>query len=276
MFMKDQQKTCPKAEVIWVGVWYNNSKVVQECCKFVSKGERNGMEGVSPLFQIKVSCICCGHMFMTSRVRPSFKKSAGTETDFNILYKVTNPEYYVVRVCPQCGFATTESFSDKLTTAQREEFENRVRINWVVRDYGGERTWEDALQSYKLALLCAQIKEEKVRLISGLLHHIAWLYREKKDVEQERRFLQFALDSYIQVYETEKEINNARLMYLIGELNRRLNNYHEAVRWFSRVINDKSIMDSAMIRASREQWVVTREDMLNARMELPEEMQNGK
>ncbi|MNC40508.1 hypothetical protein D3C75_892220 [compost metagenome] len=151
-----------------------------------------------------------------------------------------------------------------------------MRINWVERDYGGERSWEDALQSYKLALLCAQIKEEKVRLISGLLHHIAWLYREKKDVEQERRFLQFALDSYIQVYETEKEVNNARLMYLIGELNRRLSNYHEAVRWFSRVINDKSIMDSAMIRASREQWVVTREDMLNARMELPEEMQGGK
>lgn len=234
------------------------------------------MEGVSPLFQVKVSCISCGAVFLTSRVRPSFKKSAGTESDFNILYKDINPEYYVVRVCPQCGFATTESFSSKLSPAHREEFEKRVRINWVERDFGGERSWEDALQAYKLALLCAQMKEEKVRLVSGLLHHIAWLYREKKDYDQEKRFLQFALESYIQVYETEKEVNNARLMYLIGELNRRVGNYQEAVRWFSRVINDKSIMDSAMIRASREQWVATREDMLSARMELPEEMQNGK
>lgn len=43
-------------------------------------------------------------------------------------------------------------------------------------------------------------------------------------------------------------------MYMIGELNRRLGEYNEAIRWFSLVVQDKKIMDSAMIRASREQW----------------------
>lgn len=235
------------------------------------------MSEVEPLYQVKVTCINCQYEFQTSRVRPSFKKSKGTDSDFYVNYKETNPEYYVVRVCPFCGFSTTENFSDKLTSAQKSEFELRVRINWTFKDYGGERTWAEALQTYKLALLSAQIKEEKDRLVAGLLHHIAWLYREKGDTEQERRFLQFALDSYIKVYETEgTDINNARLMYLIGELNRRLGNYHEAVKWFSRVINDKKIMDSAMIRACREQWVKTREDMLAAQMELPEEMKNSK
>lgn len=232
------------------------------------------MNGVEPLFKIKVTCLCCEKEFETSRVRPSFKKASGTDTDFNVRYKLTNPDYYVVRVCPDCGFSATENFTDKLSSEQRGEFELRVRTNWIQKDFGGERSWEEALHTYKLALLCAQIKGEKDRVVSGILHHIAWLYREKGEWEQERRFLGFALESYIRVYENESsaDVNNARLMYLMGELHRRLGNFHEAVRWFSRVINDKRIMDSAMIRASREQWALTREDMLAARMELPEEM----
>jgi hypothetical protein len=50
-------------------------------------------------------------------------------------------------------------------------------------------------------------------------------------------------------------------MYLIGELNRRIGDFTTAVRWFSRVINDQRIVDAAMIRASREQWAILREQM---------------
>jgi uncharacterized protein len=62
------------------------------------------------------------------------------------------------------------------------------------------------------------------------------------------------------------------LMFLIGELNKRLERYHEAVRWFSRVVNDKRIMDGAMIRASREQWHALREEMKAKGMEVTEEL----
>ena len=142
-----------------------------------------------------------------------------------------------------------------------------------MRDYGGERSWEEALQTYKLALICGQIKEEKPRVLAGILHHIAWMYRIKGDKEQENKFLSFALDAYISVYETEQaDVNNARLMYMLGELSRRLKKYSDAVKWFSKVINDKRIMDAAMIKACREQWAVTREDMLADQLELPEEM----
>lgn len=192
-------------------------------------------------------------------------------------YKEVNPDYYVVRVCPYCGFSSTENFSNRMTPRQKSAYYDKLGRNWTPRDYGGERDWDAAMQTYKLGLLCAQVKEEKDRIIAGLLHHIAWLYRIKGQKEQEDRFLQHALDAYIRVFETEgADQNNARLMYLIGELHRRLKQYHEAVRWFGRVIHDKTIMDAAMIRACREQWVATREDMLRDRLELPEEMRNEK
>jgi uncharacterized protein (DUF2225 family) len=217
---------------------------------------------MNPLYLIKVNCIHCKISFQTSRVRPSQKKGTTRDSDFCIHYKDINPDFYVVRVCPFCGFAFSENFSNNMTERQQKNFVEKVSDQWKQHDYGGERTWDDAMKTYKLALICAQIKEEKDRIIAGLLQHIAWLYRYKNDKEQENRFLKFSLDAYIKVYELEGvDLNNARLMYLIGELHRRLKNYTEAVKWFTKVINDKKIMDAGMIRACREQWAVVREDM---------------
>lgn len=231
---------------------------------------------VEPLYEISVTCTFCTNTFKTMKVRPSFKKTTKSDTDFCLHYKDINPDYYVVRICPFCGYAHSENFSDKWTSAQREVFYEKVSQNWSMRDFCKERNWDDALQSYKLALLSAQIKNEKSRVVAGLLHHLAWLYRIKGDWEQEERFLTFALEAYVSVFETEgMDLNNARLMYLMGELNRRLKRFPDAVKWFSRIINDRKIMDAGMIRASREQWITTREDMLAMRLELPDEMKQA-
>ncbi len=228
---------------------------------------------VEPLFQVTVDCLCCEQSFQTSRVRPSFKKPYKRDTDFCAYYREVNPEYYVVRVCPYCGFATTENFTYVMTEQQKQAVYRKISAFWTFRDFGGERTWKEAMLTYKLALICAQNKNESERVISGILHHIAWLYRYENNEEQENRFLTYALESYIRVFEIEgAELNNARLMYLIGEINRRLKQYNEAVKWFARVVNDKKIMDAGMIRACREQWQETREIMKAEKMELPEEL----
>lgn len=74
--------------------------------------------------------------------------------------------------------------------------------------------------------------------------------------------MRYSLAEYVKVYEKDGIAgNDARLMYLIGELNRRIGEFSVAVMWFSRLINDQKIMDAAMIRAAREQWVVLREQM---------------
>ena len=139
------------------------------------------------------------------------------------------------------------------------------------QDYSGTRTLEQALATYKLGLLCAQVIQEKDRVVAGLLHHIAWLYRYKED--HAHMFLEFSLEAYVKVFEREGTGGNeAKLLYLLGELNRRVGKFHEAVQWFGRVIHDKRITDAAMIRASREQWALLREQMISGKVELPAEM----
>jgi len=229
-------------------------------------------QNVEPLYKVNVTCPMCENEFQTSRVRTSFRKPVDKDSDFCGRYRGANPDYYVVRVCPYCGFSTTENFESKLTPRIREQIKGRISANWNMRDFSGERDWNTALQTYKLALVCAQLAEEKPRIIAGILHHIAWLYREKGDQEQEEKFLRYALEAYIEVFETEKlNVNDARLMYIIGELHRRLKEYNEAVKWFSRVVNDKRIMDAGMIKASRDQWALVREEMLAQQGEMPEE-----
>ncbi|MFD0717417.1 DUF2225 domain-containing protein [Paenibacillus sp. GCM10027626] len=220
---------------------------------------------MEPLYQTVMTCVCCEKAFQTSRIRPSFKRVAGRDSDFCAHYHHINPDYYVVRVCPACGYASTENGLTALTDAMRDKYVAEAGSQWISRDYGGERTVGQAMECYKLALNCAQIVSEKDRVIAGLLHHIAWLYREMGDQQQEAKFLRFALERYINVYENEgSSINNAKLMYLIGELHRRLGERGEAVRWFSRVVNDKKIVDTAMIQASRAQWQLIREQESSA------------
>ncbi|CAM4314243.1 DUF2225 domain-containing protein [Paenibacillus alkaliterrae] len=217
---------------------------------------------MEPLYQSKIECICCEKTYMTSRVRPSFKKATKTDSDFCGYYKTeVNPDFYVVRVCPNCGFASTENGLERLNDQQKKQYHEKIGSQWQKQDYCGQRSAKQAMTCYKLALLSAQAVGEKDRVLAGILHHIGWLYRYESNQNEEKRFLRFALQAYIRVYEAEGvALNNAKLMYLIGELNRRIGEDNDAVRWFSRVVNDKKIVDAAMIRASREQWQLIREE----------------
>jgi len=189
-------------------------------------------------------------------VRPSFKNPNRSDTDFCGYYKSgVNPDFYVVRICPACGYSFSENGVKKLSDEEKAIYFDEIGKHWVSEYFHGERTIQQALMAYKRALMIAQLMKAEHRLVAGLLHHIAWLYRYMEQEQDEQRFLQFALDKYIVVYENEENSEkNAKLLYIIGELNKRTGQFNEAVKWFSRVVNDKSIMDAGMIRASREQW----------------------
>jgi len=216
---------------------------------------------LDPLYLSTAECPCCQTTFKVTKVRPSFKNPYKSDTDFCGYYKnEVNPDYYVIRVCPQCGYAFSENAIKRMTDEQKQRYYNEIGKHWTEQFFHGERTIDQALTTYKRALIIAQLMKEEPRLIAGFLHHIAWLYRYKGQAEEEKRFLQFALEQYIVVFEQETNSEkNARLLYIIGELNKRVGNFQEAVKWFSRVVNDQSIVDAGMIRASREQWKETAE-----------------
>ncbi|MFD0942979.1 DUF2225 domain-containing protein [Savagea faecisuis] len=221
---------------------------------------------IEPIYPKSIKCLYCKHPFKTSRVRSRFVRVASHDTDFKPNYKnvEANPLYYNVAVCPSCGFAFTEDFLPYFAPHAEQKIEKIIRANWNERDLTGERTIEDAIETYKLALLSSKLKEEKALPTAGLALRLAWLYRELGDEENEIRFLTASRDAYKEAFTAGDHagttMSETRVVYLIAELSWRIGDKDEAIRNFSYIIsNQKNSTDPKAVDLAKERWQEIRE-----------------
>lgn len=221
---------------------------------------------LEPLYDKSVTCPFCENVFKTKKVRSRFTKPLKTDTDFCQHYDNDdhNPILYFINVCPQCGFAFSDNTSPYFPPGTREIIQEQITQKWGKLDYSGKRTKDTAIQTYKLAFYSATLKNEKHPVLAGFCLRLAWIYRMMGDQEQENRFSRLALKEYMDSYvegDFEKfNMTEMSLLYIIGEINRRLKNYHEAIRFFSKVTNHPNRdVDPKYIKLAREQWGATRD-----------------
>ncbi len=225
------------------------------------------MTEVTPFFQRNITCFHCGNDFKTTKIRSRFVKIKEHDTDFCPVYQSDeiNPILYNVNVCVHCGFSFTDDFNRYIVPVLKDELDNKVTKHWKQQDYGNERSYEEAINTYKLAAYCAQIKKEKKLTIAGLYLRTAWLYRIKNHTDQEHRFMNMAVNGYIEAYLnddfTGTSMSEVKLLYLIAEIHRRLGNFDQAVSYFSKVIEKQSTsVEPKIIEMAREQWYEMREE----------------
>ncbi|MEK4627515.1 MAG: DUF2225 domain-containing protein [Solibacillus sp.] len=221
---------------------------------------------ISPFYEKNVDCLHCKKSFPTLKVRTKAIKVDDTESDFQPIYADNhiNALYYNVFVCQHCGFSFTEDFNKYFAPGVKEQIDANVCEKWIPHSFKNERTVFDAIQAYKLAFLCATLKKEKYVITSGLALRLAWLYRSLKNEGQEQRFLKVARDHYLESFSTEDyattQMSGVRIMYMIAELSRRLNDYENATRFFSRVIESQRVGGEAkLVDMAREQWTLVRD-----------------
>lgn len=220
---------------------------------------------LSPYYTKQVECLHCRKKFNTTKIRSKFVKLHSQESDFQPIYaNDINPLHYYIMVCEHCGFSYTDDFSKYFAPAIKEQIDAQIASKWVNRSYGGERTIDEAISTYKLAYLSGTIKKEKPISLAGITLRTAWLYRNLDDYEQEKRFLFISRDLYIESYSQQDyegtQMSEERVLYLIAELSRRLGDLEEATRYFSRVIEkQKTSVEPKVIEMAKEQWRVIRE-----------------
>ena len=221
---------------------------------------------VSPYYEKKVDCLHCKKAFSTLKVRSKFVKVAETDTDFMPIYAEGDVPamYYNVFVCEHCGFSFTEDFSRYFAPGIPEEIKSQITDKWVCHDFKGERTIFQAIQAYKLALLCANIKKEKHVAKAGLALRLAWFYRSLKNGGQEERFMAIARDQYMESFSTEDyastQMSGVHIMYMIAELSRRLGDMENATRFFSKVIENQRVGgEGQLVEMAKERWNDIRE-----------------
>lgn len=196
------------------------------------------------IYEKTMECPVCGVKFKVPAVKSSAVFIEGRDTDLCIYYKGINPLLYDVIVCGECGYAALSKNFGKLTKWDVESLKEKVVSKWVKREIPFERTVDDAIMLYKLALITATSKRKVNKYeVAGILLRISWLYRLNQDKEKELEFQKLALQTYKDAFEHEEasgdEIDLATVMYLIAELSRRVGELEEAKRWFSRLISSK-------------------------------------
>lgn len=225
------------------------------------------MEQIEPLFDRDVECLLCKQSFKTKKIRSRFVKVAKYDTDFCPEYteNTINGLFYNIFVCPHCGFSFSKEFSKYFAPGTKELIMEKVCSQWVPHSFSSERTIDDAIQTYKLASLCAILKKEKHITIAGLYLRVAWLYRLKQNHEQEIRFMKLSLHEYMESFSvgdySGTQVSEVRILYIAGELSRRVGDMPAAIKYFSMVLErQKSAVETSIIQMARDRWAEIKEE----------------
>jgi uncharacterized protein len=218
------------------------------------------MEQIEPLYDKSLICTLCQKTFTSKKIRSRFAKISEYDTDFCPIYKdETNALFYTINVCPHCGYSSSDEFSKYFPPTTKKTIEDKVCSIWVPQDFGEKRTVDDAIKTYKLAAYCGGLKKEKHITSAGVFLRLAWLYRLKKEGDQEMRFMKLARKQYMDSYSTDDfkgtQMSELRILYLIGELSQRVSDTPAAIKHFSLVIErQKNSIEPKIIEMARDRW----------------------
>ena len=208
------------------------------------------------LWQKEVTCPVCSHTFITNNYRSKSLTVLKKEDDFHEIYGVINPIAFDIWVCPECLYAAKK---EDYETINPEVLE-KIAMDKSMRkkaagdiDFNLVRDYETGIMSYRLAFMCYQFRRATFAFIGSLHLKCAWLARERGDAELEKRELKSVIENYETAFSIgEKisgQISEVGVLYLIGELYRRLGDSNMAVKYLMKVRqNPNADSDKAIVR----------------------------
>ena len=222
------------------------------------------------LYEKTVACNVCLKKYTTRKVLSKYIRVNKHDSDFCSYYASTkkNPLLYYVQVCPNCGYSSSEEFTSFFPPTTLNTIKEKISANWNGDDYCKERTLDQTINSYKLAIYCATIKKEKHIALAGVYLRLAWIYRtEKVNIEEENRFIRLALNEYMNSYMngdfTDTHLSEIKLMYIIGDLSKRTGSIGQATKYFSRVIEmQRKTSEKGIVEMAKNRWAEMREKKL--------------
>lgn len=190
---------------------------------------------MTALRQIDLHCPSCSHEFSSQTVI-STNAFGGKRTDFHERAAGTQPLPYQVHMCDRCGYSGAE-----------RDFTEHTDISPLVR----EHVWAELSQyvgavasgseKYEAAAKVADWQSADPRYIGDLWLRAAWCCVDEGDTEAERYFRRQAACSFeqaLEFYDTVPRGERAVLVYLVGELWRRIGDLKQANAWFDLVADE--------------------------------------
>lgn len=231
--------------------------------------EESKVEDDKYFWKRELKCPKCKEKFTSLSLRKTAFNLVSRDTDFCPHYEGINPLHYAIHACPNCLYAGyqpdfTITFSTEIKNL-RENF-HPDKNNYKNLNFSDKRKLNEVIASYELALLSYKARKTNHEKRALIHLRLAWFNRDNGDVGKETEHYNLALKLFIESYEKDN-LNSSKLgtvgiSYLIGELNRRLGNHKEAVRWFSQTVTNPQIKGKREIeRLARDEWMETREEL---------------
>mgnify|MGYP002509801802 CR=1 FL=1 len=235
------------------------------------------------LFDKSYECPVCYAAIKARTVKTGKVRLLRTEMDLRPVYENFEPLKYDVIVCPECGYAVTARYFGGLANFQKEAIKEVISTAYQHTQGEETYTYEEAVERYKLSLASAVVKKAKASEKAYICLKSGWLLRsmgenldqdapdyEKKQAdlkEQERVFLQNALDGLLTARQTENYpmcgMDQTTAEYLIAVLAMNDGRYDISSRIISEILASRTanrrIKDRArdvkdeLIRKIREQ-----------------------
>jgi uncharacterized protein (DUF2225 family) len=192
------------------------------------------------LYDREILCPVCNLKFKVKSVKKEGYNSIRRDSDSFIHYQSINPYFYDVWICDNCGYSAMESDFFKIKSYQIPLIIEKITPKWLKKTYPETYDVTIAIERYKFSLLNYFYMDVPASRKAMNCLKIAWMYRMINDSEKEIAFLKQAIAGFEVAYFNEAfpiyKIDKFSMLYLLGELNRRIGDYEKALSWFSQVI----------------------------------------
>ncbi|WP_244834612.1 DUF2225 domain-containing protein [Clostridium sp. BJN0001] len=192
------------------------------------------------LFDKEVVCPVCGAKFKVKVVKSKSPRILSRDSDFFMRYSVINPYFYDVWICNSCGYSAMKADFEKIKSYKKQDVLDNITPKWSPRELTVISNEHIAIKRYKLALLTAVLANLNDSTKAMILLKMAWMYRLLEDTSNEKQYIKQAIDCFSSTYYKEDlpvyGLQRDSLIYLLGNLNYRIDNKEEALKWISKVL----------------------------------------
>lgn len=223
------------------------------------------------IWEKEVECPVCETTFITYNFKSKSLPIKEKESDFHEIYDFLNPLAFDIWVCPECLYAAKrEDFEDVNTELiekvakdknKRKKIANRANFN-LPRDNNL------GILSYRLAIMSYRYRKQSNAFFGSLYLKACWIAREQGEKDIEIEFMRLVTDYYEKALSSGEKIggqlSELGLIYLLGELYRRLGDLDKAGKYFMKVKQDPEIKkEKAILRMSDTQLELVKEAKKN-------------
>lgn len=183
------------------------------------------------------------------------------DLDYCVHYKDFDPYLYTVFVCEHCGFAAEEKkFLTPMPNKTKESLRQFLKENDMKVPFIQERTAEDALSFFELAILFSELTDHSKGRQAILNLNAAWLCRCEGLTEREQDFMKQAAEDFQQAFDGERwPINGISLemaTYLCAAIYFMTGDMEQATNWLSKIMNNASLRTTSpkLFEQARDMW----------------------